>query len=340
MQKADELFQKILDQPEPILLSKLTPYCSEFTINSFSQYCKHFRNIRTANEYTYIFADFFNYLKKDLLQVSSEDVKRYFSSIGPKYSTRSLRTRISAMRAFARFLDNEYLSSENEYDPESSMQTTDYSIVSDGPEFTQLFPEFSFEKEPPLVVGITLQDIDLVLSTLMDEQNLTLFAIIALVLRTGMTTDEICNLTIHQLISKSKNECGIMILGVRNRFIKVPTDVFALLLLLSEQTANEAGYLFLTDRKHHPYSQRNLLYEIKSACSRAAIRPFTLQQLRNFAILLMLKNNAPDQLVENYVSTDSRWTPKYKEAAQALKIAPCDYVCLPLCQNNLKGMET
>ena len=340
MQKADELFQKILDQPEPILLSKLTPYCSEFTKDSFSQYCKHFKNIRTKNEYTYIFADFFNYLKKDLLQVSPEDVKRYFSSINSKYSIRSLRTRISTMRAFARFLDNEYLDSEEEYDLKTSIQTSNYSGISTGSTFANLFPEFSFEKEPPLVVGITLQDIDRVLSTLMDEQNLTLFAIITLILRTGMTTDEVCNLTIHQLISKSGNECGIMISGVRNRFIKVPTDVFALLLLLSEQTANETGYLFLTDRKHHPYSQRNLLYEIKNACNRADVRPFTLQQLRNFAILLMLKNNAPDLLVADYVSTDSRWIPKYKEAAHALKIAPCDYVCLSLRHNSLGGTET
>ena len=50
MQISDELLQKILDQPTPVALSQLTPYCSEFTLNAFSQYRKHFKNARTANE--------------------------------------------------------------------------------------------------------------------------------------------------------------------------------------------------------------------------------------------------------------------------------------------------
>lgn len=43
MQISDELLQKILDQPTPVALSQLTPYCSEFTLNAFSQYRKHFK---------------------------------------------------------------------------------------------------------------------------------------------------------------------------------------------------------------------------------------------------------------------------------------------------------
>ena len=68
MQISEELFQNILDQPNPVDLSRLTPYCSDFTLDSFSQYRKHFKNTRTANEYAYMFADFFNLLKKDILQ--------------------------------------------------------------------------------------------------------------------------------------------------------------------------------------------------------------------------------------------------------------------------------
>lgn len=64
MQISEELFQNILDQPNPVDLSRLTPYCSDFTLDSFSQYRKHFKNTRTANEYAYMFADFFNLLKK------------------------------------------------------------------------------------------------------------------------------------------------------------------------------------------------------------------------------------------------------------------------------------
>ncbi len=95
-----------------------------------------------------------------------------------------------------------------------------------------------------------MQDIDRVLSTLMDEQNVTLFAIISLVLRTGITTEEICGLKIQQLVTNGQaDQCGIMILGIRNRFIKVPSDLFSLLLLLSEQTDNETGNLFLTRLK-------------------------------------------------------------------------------------------
>ena len=107
MQISEEIFQNILEQPDPVDLSRLTPYCSDFTLDAFSQYRKHFKNTRTANEYAYMFADFFNLLKKDIQQISAEDVHYYFSSVRDKYSTHSLCTRIRALRAFARYLDAE-----------------------------------------------------------------------------------------------------------------------------------------------------------------------------------------------------------------------------------------
>lgn len=72
----------------------------------------------------------------------------------------------------------------------------------------------------------------------------------------------------------------------------------------------------------------------QKACLRAGVRPFTLQQLRNFAIVLMLRSHAPEELVSDYVSTDSRWMTKYKEAAPSLNAAPCDYIALSLRYNS------
>ena len=239
------------------------------------------------------------------------------------------------MRAFARYLDAEACNDTDDVDMVvPDLQREEPAEISDTGRFSGLFPEFSFECEQPLVVGITMRDIDRVLSTLMDEQNVTLFAIISLVLRTGLTTEEICGLKIQQLVTNGQtDQCGIMILGIRNRFIKVPSDLFSLLLLLSEQTDNETGNLFLTGLKRYPFTQRNLLLEIKKACLRAGVRPFTLQQLRNFAIVLMLRSHAPEELVSDYVSTDSRWMTRYKEAAPSLNAAPCDYVALSLRYN-------
>lgn len=339
MQISDELLQEIIDQPNPVDLSRLTPYCSDFTLDAFSQYRKRFKNARTANEYAYMFADFFNYLKKDFLQISAGDVHYYFSSSSNKYSKHSLCTRIRALRAFARYLDAEDSNNADDFDMViSNLQGEEEIETADAGRFSVLFPEFSFECDQPLVVGITMQDIDRVLATLMDEQNITLFAIISLVLRTGMTTEEICGLKIQQLVTTGKtDQHGIMIPGIRNRFIKIPSDLFSLLILLSEQTANEADALFLTNRNRCPFTQRNLLFEIKKACQRAGVHPFTLQQLRNFSILLMLRSHTPEELIENYVSIDSRWMTKYKQASRDLKAGPGDYVCLSLRYNNLGG---
>ena len=110
--------------------------------------------------------------------------------------------------------------------------------------------------------------------------------------------------------------------------------------MLSEQSHNESGTLFLTGRNHCPFTQRNLLQEIKKACNRAGVRPFTLQQLRNFAILLMFRSKAPEQLVSDYVATDLRWITKYKEAAADLKAAPCDYVSLSFHYHDIGGIGT
>lgn len=209
----------------------------------------------------------------------------YFSSVRDKYSKHSLCTRIRALRAFARYLDAEVSDDTADFDMlVPDLQREEPAEISDTGRFSGLFPEFSFECDQPLVVGITMQDIDHVLSTLMDEQNVTLFAIISLVLRTGITTEEICGLKIQQLVTSGQaDQCGIMILGIRNRFIKVPSDLFSLLLLLSEQTDNETGNLFLTGLKRYPFTQRNLLLEIKrpacgpefvlSLCSNSVILP-------------------------------------------------------------------
>lgn len=35
MQISEEIFQNILEQPDPVDLSRLTPYCSDFTLMHF-----------------------------------------------------------------------------------------------------------------------------------------------------------------------------------------------------------------------------------------------------------------------------------------------------------------
>lgn len=341
MQISDELLQKILDQPTPVALSQLTPYCSEFTLNAFSQYRKHFKNARTANEYAYMFADFFNFLTKDFLQITAEDVHYYFSSVRDKYSTHSLCTRIRALRAFARYLDAENSNDADDFDMVTpNLQKEEQTEIADNGRFSALFPEYSFECDQPLIVGLTMKDIDRVLATLMDEQNVTLFAIISLVLCTGMTTEEICGLKIHQLIATSQaDQYGIMLPGTRKRFIKVPPELFSLLLLLSEQTDNETETLFLTSRNRCPFTPRNLSFEIKKACQRAGVHPFTLQQLRNFSILLMLRSHAPEKVIADYVSIDSRWMTKYKQASKDFVAGPGDYVSFSLRYNNWGGKK-
>lgn len=97
------------------------------------------------------------------------------------------------------------------------LQKEEQTEIADNGRFSALFPEYSFECDQPLIVGLTMKDIDRVLATLMDEQNVTLFAIISLVLCTGMTTEEICGLKIHQLIATSQaDQYGIMLPGTRN----------------------------------------------------------------------------------------------------------------------------
>ena len=48
MQISEEIFQNILEQPDPVDLSRLTPYCSDFTLDAFSQYRKHFKKYENS----------------------------------------------------------------------------------------------------------------------------------------------------------------------------------------------------------------------------------------------------------------------------------------------------
>ena len=92
-----------------------------------------------------MFADFFNLLKKDIQQISAEDVHYYFSSVRDKYSTHSLCTRIRALRAFARYLDAEACNDTDDVDMVvPDLQREEPAEISDTGRFSGLFPEFSF----------------------------------------------------------------------------------------------------------------------------------------------------------------------------------------------------
>ena len=98
--------------------------------------------------------NFFNLLKKDIQQISAEDVHYYFSSVRDKYSTHSLCTRIRALRAFARYLDAEACNDTDDVDMVvPDLQREEPAEIQILEDFPDLFPEFLSNVNSHLLLG-------------------------------------------------------------------------------------------------------------------------------------------------------------------------------------------
>ncbi|WP_432630624.1 tyrosine-type recombinase/integrase [Brotaphodocola sp.] len=194
--------------------------------------------------------------------------------------------------------------------------------------FESAFPKMQFEWSlQPIAPIPKLEHVDQVLTYFYERDDLTMFVAISTILRCGLTTRELCGLNVGHIFMDADGKKGMIIPDThrRERKIKIPDDLFDLIVRLIPAQAEKDFPVFRLRRFEKRLSARMLEHYIKDACEALEIPPFTMTQLRNLAVASMVQGGAPAQAVSDYLGTDILWITRYDVAVPELKDSAVDY---------------
>lgn len=156
------------------------------------------------------------------------------------------------------------------------------------------------------------------------ESEPALYAALSLIIKCGLTVGELTRLRQDSFILDDSGRAAA-VLTYRNaqRYVKIPDDVLEILdYYWNKQTAN-TEYLF-ENKAGHPMRVRDIERLYKS-CMGTHFQ-FTLSDLRNGCIALLLASGAPKNELGKYAGIrQCSWLRRYDKAIPELSLAPCDY---------------
>ena len=314
------------DQNE-ICLREMCSCISEETENLFLEYTARFIRQTTRRQYAGLLALFCRETKCDFMEITQEKTDRFFQNHTKSSTVKTLQWQIAALRGFARFIDEKQAVVQS--------QNVQKSGATSNPEghFERAFPKMQFEWSlQPIAPIPKLEHVDQVLTYFYERDDLTMFVAISTILRCGLTTRELCGLNVGHIFMDADGQKGMIIPDThrRERKIKLPDDLFDLIVRLIPAQVEKDFPVFRLRRFEKRLSARMLEHYIKDACEALEIPPFTMTQLRNLAVASMVQGGAPAQAVSDYLGTDILWITRYDVAVPELKDSAVDYhhICI------------
>ncbi len=290
------------------------PYLSEpFLTQVWEQFKPHLKRKKTQNSYLSFIKNLSNFCQRDFLEITSDDVDHYFAQRlseenGP--GIKSLHTMLSAYRSVASYIQ--------EHKDEVSMPC--YASPFDEcelPPYTDVFHSTDV---------IRIKDFDKLLQTAKEDSQV--YLALCLAFRCALTVSEILGLKVNQ-VTMYRDGSGQVVIpqaGGRMRYVKIPADVMDVIVRDFSHLSPESNLLLNT--YGHPMSARTLQTRVKQCVMRSEIfHPYTLQDLRNSALIYMRKGGATDEELSTYAGTTGRWLYRFTDEVIPLE-APCDYVAV------------
>lgn len=254
-------------------------YFSKKFNTMFEQYLLAYPNRRTKEEKKNTILAFCEFCKKDFLQITHKDVKRYFGMMEKKIADGKLRpstyqSRKSTLVTMAKFV----------YDRDSS-----YELVS-------FFTDTSIYKVTRNIMPSkipSLKEVDLFLEQAKEKPQF--FVILTLVFRISLTASEVTTLQMKN-VREMDGEYIIHLPAInqkKERIMLLPPDVADILLTYMKspylaERMDEEGHLFYNSHGH-VMTLRNLDSAVKDIIKASGIEEsYTLKDLRSRAILDMI----------------------------------------------------
>ncbi len=325
-----------MEDRNEICLREMCSYISEETETLFLEYTSRFIRQTTRRQYAGLLALFCRETKCDFMEITPEKTDRFFQNHTKNSTIKTLQWQIAALRGFARFIDEKQAAAQeqeqNQEQKAPHVQESAETVNMEG-HFERAFPKMQFEWSlQPIAPIPKLKHVDQVLTYFYERDDLTMFAAVSTILRCGLTTRELCGLNVGHIFMDADGQKGMIIPDThrRERKIKIPDDLFDLIVRLIPSQAEKDFPVFRLRRFEKRLSARMLEHYIKDACEALEIPPFTMTQLRNLAAASMVQGGAPAQAVSDYLGTDILWITRYDVAVPELKNSAVDYhhICI------------
>lgn len=289
------------------------PYYSEKTSGTLLPiFFQNYTNRRTSIEYSNYIGALCMYLKKDFLNITPEDAKKYYSYLYSKHvsgqiSQQTINTRFSCYRTFGRFICENALH-EGYSNP-----------------FLKICPE-TVDDNIKISNVPTMQELDVIMTSCDSDMY---YLILALAGRAAMRASEILHIRCEDI----SIDGGTVIIetyrkNANSNSLVLPEDVSALMIKYLENYVayDEAHYLFY-NKHHNPLTARNLDSAIKRIVERSGVsHHYTLKDIRSRAIVDMKNANIDEDTISSYVGITKMRVSMYSNAAHAVRPCPADLV--------------
>lgn len=297
-------------------------FLSDITRQFFDDFKSTLKSEQSQKEYFYIINAFCNYCEKDYLVAGADDFKNYFDSMDTaaamgNISYKTICTRYAVMINFSAYIVS---------------HADDYGVNS--------FVNYMVKvKKPGVSINIksksipTLEQLDRIYTAA--QTDYAMYCIISLVNKCALTVEQICKLRLQSFIMDSEMNCGILFpyQYSADKYIKLPDDVRDILNEYVNEVRNSSTDFFFCNAKGGQLTPRVLQNRMKRIVNAAAGDEewnFSLQDIRNLSVVLMLKGGAAADDVATYIGINSKWMQKFDKAVEDFIMAPCDFINLDI----------
>lgn len=269
---------------------------------------------RTRKEYWNVVKNFDKVIGHDPMKLTRKEAREYYNYLIERvnwgkltYNTAVMR--LSVMRSVCTFIKT--------------------YIINHGRKYTNYFDGMSLPEQDKILNKDSIpnaREIDNLLSAALDNNDNKAFLIFSLVIKMGLTNQEICSLDKEFICRDSDNNLCFNMPPKNHirRFICIPEDIAGLLDTYIKANNIQSGAIFLNMRKTRIKmrdTERMLaLYTERLVKQRKLRRHYTMQTLRHAAISYMLLGGATKEETAAYTGVTGKWMNRYD------KIVPKDII--------------
>lgn len=295
-------------------MRKASPYFSTYFLDTvMSSFLRTFQKPRTASEYFGNVCRICDYIAKDFLELTEDDVEKYFSHLYSRYrdgdlSRKTINVRLSTYNSLSQYICDTF--------PELNFNS---------PFKNQKLAEFDSNVSVSSVPS--LKEMDIILSAAKD--NPMFYLIFSLACRVAMPASRILSINRNNM----HIEGDMVVLSFSTDygepfFIKLPSDVSQLLLsyINTHPSLDGSGHVFFNKRGRH-LTLLNLevgAKKIFDSCNLAG--HYTLNSLKARAIVDMRKAGVQEVDIAKYAGLSASRVSTYKLAASMIVDCPADLV--------------
>ncbi|MDY4743102.1 MAG: site-specific integrase [Lachnospira sp.] len=260
---------------------------------------------RTRKEYWNVVKNFDKVIGHDPMKLTRKEAREYYNYLIERVNLGKLTyntavMRLSVMRSVCTFIET--------------------YIINHGRKYTNYFDGMSLPEQDKILNKDSIpnaREIDNLLSAALDNNDNKAFLIFSLVIKMGLTNQEICSLD-KEFICRDTDNNLCFNMPPKNhirRFICIPEDIAGLLDTYIKANNIQSGAIFLNMRKTRIKmrdTERMLaLYTERLVKQRKLRRHYTMQTLRHAAISYMLLGGATKEEAAAFAGVTGKWMNRY-----------------------------